>query len=93
MTAVVERGGGRGPAELRPTTIQPGFVPTATGSVLISCGGLMTLNCAEPIEARHGIPVVTSTQSAFWKALRLAGDNGQIKGYGRMLAQSEPVPA
>jgi len=65
----------------------------AADAVLISCGGLMTLNCAEPIEARHGIPVVTSTQSAFWKALRLAGDNGQIKGYGRMLAQSEPVPA
>jgi arylmalonate decarboxylase len=53
----------------------------------------MTLNCAEPIEARHGVPVVTSTQSAFWKALRLAGDSGQIKGYGRMLAQSAPVPA
>ena len=53
----------------------------------------MTLNCAEPIEQRHGIPVVTSTQSAFWKALRLAGDSGQIAGYGRMLAQSEAVPA
>jgi ribonuclease PH len=29
---------GRAPDELRPVTIQPGFVPTATGSVLISCG-------------------------------------------------------
>ena len=65
----------------------------AADAVLISCGGLMTLNCAAPIEQRHGIPVVTSTQSAFWKALRLAGDNGQIEGFGRMLAQSEPVPA
>jgi arylmalonate decarboxylase len=65
----------------------------APDAALISCGGLMTLNCAEPIEARHGVPVVTSTQSAFWKALRLAGDSGQIKGYGRMLAQSAPVPA
>jgi arylmalonate decarboxylase len=65
----------------------------AADAVLISCGGLMTLNCAEPIEQRHGVPVVTSTQSAFWKALRLAGDSGKIKGYGRMLAQSEAVPA
>jgi arylmalonate decarboxylase len=65
----------------------------APDAVLISCGGLMTLNCAEPIEARHGVPVVTSTQSAFWKALRLAGDSGQIEGHGRMLAQSVPVPA
>jgi len=32
------RSGGRGPADLRPTTIEPGFVPTATGSALIACG-------------------------------------------------------
>ena len=32
------RGGGRAPDELRPTTIEPGFVRTATGSALISCG-------------------------------------------------------
>jgi ribonuclease PH len=29
---------GRGPAHLRPTTIEPGFMRTATGSALISCG-------------------------------------------------------
>jgi ribonuclease PH len=33
-----ERRGGRGPGDLRPVTIQPGFVTTATGSALISCG-------------------------------------------------------
>jgi ribonuclease PH len=33
-----ERSGGRGAGDLRPVTIQPGFVATATGSVLISCG-------------------------------------------------------
>jgi ribonuclease PH len=33
-----ERGDGRAAGELRPVTIQPGFVATATGSVLISCG-------------------------------------------------------
>ena len=62
-------------------------------AVLISCGGLLTLGCAEPIEKRHGIPVVTSTQSAFWKAMRLAGDSGHVAGRGRMLAQSQAVPA
>jgi arylmalonate decarboxylase len=55
-------------------------------AVLISCGGLKTLGCAVPIEQRHGIPVVTSTQSAFWKALRLAGESGRIPDRGRMLA-------
>src|SRR5207253_11087569 len=33
-----ERSGGRGPADLRPTTIEGGFVRPATGSALISCG-------------------------------------------------------
>ena len=33
-----ERGDGRAAGELRPVTIQPGFVATASGSVLISCG-------------------------------------------------------
>jgi ribonuclease PH len=32
------RSGGRAPDELRPTTIEPGFVRTATGSALISAG-------------------------------------------------------
>ncbi|MGH8665370.1 MAG: aspartate/glutamate racemase family protein, partial [Burkholderiales bacterium] len=62
-------------------------------AVLISCGGLKTLGCAVPIEQRHGIPVVTSTQSAFWKALRLAGESGQIPDRGRMLAQTSAAEA
>jgi ribonuclease PH len=33
-----ERSGGRAADELRPVTIEPGFVKTATGSALISCG-------------------------------------------------------
>lgn len=32
------RSGGRGPGDLRPVTIEPGFVRSATGSALISCG-------------------------------------------------------
>jgi ribonuclease PH len=38
MAAMDERSYGRGPGELRPTTIEPGFVRTATGSALISMG-------------------------------------------------------
>jgi len=39
MTKTRERAGGRAADELRPVTIEPGFVRTATGSALISCGG------------------------------------------------------
>jgi arylmalonate decarboxylase len=62
-------------------------------AVLISCGGLLTLGVAEPIEQRLGVPVVASTQAAFWSAMRLAGDSGYVPGRGRMLGQSAPVAA
>jgi ribonuclease PH len=39
VSAVRERSGGRGPGELRPVAIEPGFVRSATGSALIACGG------------------------------------------------------
>ena len=46
-----ERSGGRGAAELRPTTIEPGFVPTATGSALIACGGTRVICTASVQES------------------------------------------
>jgi arylmalonate decarboxylase len=64
--------------------------PGADG-LLISCGGLRTLTVAAPLELRHGIPVVASTQAAFWAALRLAGESGHLAGFGRMLEQSAAV--
>jgi len=61
--------------------------PGAEG-LLISCGGLRTLGVAQPLEDRHGIPVVSSTQAAFWAALRLIGESGHVAGRGRLLEQS-----
>jgi arylmalonate decarboxylase len=59
--------------------------PDAEG-LLISCGGLRTLGVARPIEERHGVPVVSSTQAAFWKAMQLVGESGHVAGCGRLLA-------
>jgi arylmalonate decarboxylase len=56
--------------------------------LLISCGGLRTLGVTRPFEQQHGVPVVTSTQSAFWAAMRLVGESGKLTGYGRMLEES-----
>jgi arylmalonate decarboxylase len=61
--------------------------PEAEG-VLISCGGLRTLDVAKPLEDRHGLPVVSSTPAAFWAAMRLVGESGQVRGCGRLLEQS-----
>jgi arylmalonate decarboxylase len=55
-------------------------------AILISCGGLRTLGVAEPLEAAHGIPVVSSATAALWSAMRLAGESGAIAGFGRLLA-------
>jgi arylmalonate decarboxylase len=56
--------------------------------VLISCGGLRTLGVAKPLEERCGIPVVSSTPAAFWAAMRLVGESGQVVGCGRLLEQA-----
>lgn len=58
--------------------------PEADG-LLISCGGLRTLDLAVPLEARHRVPVVSSMPAGFWAALRLAGGEGRVPGYGRLL--------
>ena len=47
-----QRNGGRGPDDLRPITIEPGFVRTATGSALI-CVGETRVICTASIE---GVP-------------------------------------
>src|SRR2546422_764224 len=65
--------------------------PAADG-LLISCGGLRTLGVAKPLEQRHDIPVVASTQAAFWAALRLVGESGRVAGRRRLLEQSTAAP-
>jgi ribonuclease PH len=48
-----QRSYGRGPDQLRPTTIEPGFVRTATGSALISVGETRVICTAS---AQEGVP-------------------------------------
>jgi ribonuclease PH len=50
VTVAVERSYGRGPDQLRPTEIEPGFVRTATGSALISMGETRVI-CTASVEA------------------------------------------
>jgi ribonuclease PH len=53
MTAAPQRSYDRAPDQLRPTTIEPGFVRTATGSALISVGETRVI-CTASAEA--GVP-------------------------------------
>ncbi len=51
MRDPVSRRGGRSAADLRPVTIEPGFVGSADGSALISCGGTRVI-CTASIQDR-----------------------------------------
>ena len=55
-------------------------------SLLISCGGLRTLEAGRLVEEKHGVPVVSSTESAYWAAVRMVGQSGRYPGYGRLLS-------
>jgi arylmalonate decarboxylase len=54
--------------------------------LVISCGGLRTLELIAPLEAEHDVPVVSSTPASYWAAARLAGLPSAVPGYGRLLA-------
>ncbi len=57
-------------------------------ALLISCGGLHTLDMLAPLEERCGIPVVSSLPHALRAGVRLLGMSGHVKGYGRLFALS-----
>jgi maleate cis-trans isomerase len=48
---------------------------------------LRTLGVAKPLEERCGIPVVSSTQAAFWAAMRLVGESGTSRATAGSLSR------
>ena len=54
-------------------------------AIFISCTGLRAVDAVEPLEAETGMPVVTSNQAMAWHALRLAGYDAPVEGFGRLL--------
>src|SRR6202035_4837819 len=60
---MAERSYGRSPEELRPTTIEPGFVRTATGSALISIGETRVICTAS---AQESVPRWMTGQGKGW---------------------------
>jgi arylmalonate decarboxylase len=55
-------------------------------SLLVSCGGFRTLEIIAPLEARTGVPVVSSMPHGLWAGARLVGLDGAAPGYGRLLS-------
>lgn len=62
--------------------------PTAD-SLLISCGGLKTLDLLAPLEKRLKVPVVSSQPHGLWNAVQLLnGVDARVQGYGSVLAKA-----
>jgi len=52
--------------------------------ILISCGGLLTLETIGIVEARLGVPVVSSSPAGFWDLMRAGGGVSAAPGRGRL---------
>ena len=55
-------------------------------ALLVSCGGLRTLELIAPLEQDCRVPVVSSTPHALWAGMRLLGLQVKTPQYGRLLA-------
>jgi arylmalonate decarboxylase len=56
-------------------------------SMLLSCGGFRTLELIAPLEARTGVPVISSMPHGLWAGARLVGMTGAAPGYGTLLSR------
>lgn len=55
-------------------------------ALLVSCGGLRTLEIIQPLENVCKVPVVSSTPHALWAGMRLLGMHVKVPAYGRIIA-------
>lgn len=52
--------------------------------ILISCGGLLTLDAIKQLEDELGVPATASSPAAFWDVVSEGGWDASSKGFGRL---------
>jgi arylmalonate decarboxylase len=57
-------------------------------AVVMSCGGLRTLDVIVPLEGKISVPVVSSTPHGLMNGVRLLGVSPRSQGYGMVLAKA-----
>lgn len=55
-------------------------------AILISCGGLITLDILAPVENLANLPAVSSTPHGLYEGAKLLGITASVPGYGSLLA-------
>jgi len=56
-------------------------------ALVVSCGGLRTLEIIAPLEQTCRVPVVSSTPHALWAGMRLLGLHVRVPAYGQLIAR------
>jgi arylmalonate decarboxylase len=59
---------------------------TRPDALVMSCGGLRTLDLIVPLEDSIGVPVVSSTPHGLWHCARMAGLQARVQGFGMVMA-------
>ena len=74
----------------QPQLIEFGVEVVAGGAgadaILVSCGGLRTLEILAPLEGRTGIPAVSSTPHALYAGAKLLGIDARVADSGKLLS-------
>jgi arylmalonate decarboxylase len=55
-------------------------------ALVMSCGGLRTLDVIVPLEKAIGVPVVSSTPHGLWHCARMLGLTAKVEGFGKVMA-------
>jgi arylmalonate decarboxylase len=55
-------------------------------ALVMSCGGLRTLDVIVPLEKAIGVPVVSSTPHGLWHCARMLGIDARVEGFGMVMA-------
>jgi arylmalonate decarboxylase len=55
-------------------------------ALVLSCGGLRTLDVIVPLESAIGVPVVSSTPHGLWHCARMVGLKAKVEGFGMVMA-------
>lgn len=66
-------------------------VPASAEAVFIGGNGFRAVGVIRVLEEDLGRPVLTANQVAFWQALRLAGVQATVTGYGVLFAHAPPA--
>jgi arylmalonate decarboxylase len=59
--------------------------------LLISCGGLLTLDLHVPLETKLSLPVTSSSPAGFWDVMQVAGIDASSPGHGRLFAPARAL--